>query len=101
MTKQHKPAAINKLAEMLEDGKYYQLEVLGQTFDTTSGVVHSMLMCLSRRDGWSVSPCNKIPYSRRHGLTRGRAKDEPYDHDVYEPDWERTSYLVRRPTMCI
>ena len=103
------------LMSLLEDGKYYTLEQLSEDLEYPKDDIHRSFVRLCKNDGWSIRPENDTPYWRddrnySYGsdgrerivrpmprVNRGREKGETYDHDHAEPDWERTSYKVRRP----
>lgn len=111
-----KPEEIdNLLLALLKNGESYSLESLSSQLEIEKADVHQSFMRLSRLNGWSIRPYNRLPYWRSYFSAksfikkifvrdyprenRGRAKGEKYNHDYTEPDWLRTMYKVRRPEM--
>jgi hypothetical protein len=94
------------LFDKLENEKFYTLESLSEEIGVEKAEVHKAFVELCKLPGWSIRPSNCTPYwsgFRQAGgikyprTNRGRTKGEPYDHDMAEPDWNRTKYVVRRP----
>ena len=95
----------NALMLKLQNDKYYTLEELSKEIDAPRADIHRSFARLKMQSGWSITPNNGTPYWRCPTVhrkdyprqNRGREKGEVYNHEHAEPDWERTSFYVRRP----
>lgn len=91
------------LKVVLRDGTYVTTEALAERLRVSRVAVQRAFTVLQRSPGWSFRASNHTAYWRASSYrnrgynNRGRKKGDRYDHDSAEPDWERTSYLVRRP----